>query len=327
MPLRTSLVARMAAPRHAGVVSLAAARCSRPQLAIACRAFSSDSPSDSSPKPPPTTPSASSGPSSSSPKDAGSKPKESSTSDALAALLGRRTTFGSGARRPNPFGSGDSSAAGAGSTSSPSSSLLFDILKSRAPAETSGAAASSFLGSYALRDEGAERRFAADNINGRPARGTGGTADRFRTPYPTDPLPQANQCFTLHIAANKNNTIATFTNAQGEILVTASAGNLKLKKAARGTSDAGYMTVAHLTEKALALPKENRGNEGPKRYHAVDIHREVTYTGVHLKFKGFGPGRDQAFRAVMAAGWKVLRVSDCTPVRHAGCRPRKKRRL
>ncbi|KAJ3180670.1 hypothetical protein HDU87_001783 [Geranomyces variabilis] len=327
MASRTSIVARLAAPRHAAVSSLAAAaRCSRLQLAVARRTFASDSPSDSSPKPPPTSPSASSDAPSSSPKDAGNKPKESSTSDALAALLGRRTTFGSGARRSSPFGSGESSAAG-GSTSSPSSSLLFDILKSRAPAETSGAAASSFLGSYALRDEGAERRFAADNIDGRSARGTGASGARFRTPYPTDPLPQANQCFTLHIAANKNNTIATFTNTQGEILVTASAGNLKLKKAARGTSDAGYMTVAHLTEKALALPKEKRGNEGPKRYHSVDIHREVTYTGVHLKFKGFGPGRDQAFRAVMAAGWKVLRVSDCTPVRHAGCRPRKKRRL
>ncbi|KAJ3163075.1 hypothetical protein HDU86_002244 [Geranomyces michiganensis] len=319
--LRSSLVSRLAVPRHACPRSLGLAQTLRPQLAVARRAFASDSPSDSSPKPPSSSQPTSSGASSSPPTSAG-KPRESSTSDALSALL---SSVGSApSRRSSPLTSSESSAAGSTSSLSPRSSL-FDILKSRAPTETSGAATSSFLGSFAPRDEGAERRFAADNLAGRSPRG--GSASWSRTPYSTDPLPQANQCFTLHIAANKNNTIATFTNAKGEILVTASAGNLKLKKAARGTSDAGYMTVAHLTEKALALPKEKKGNEGSKLYHSVDIHQEVTYNGVHLKFKGFGPGRDQAFRAVMAAGWKVLRVSDCTPVRHAGCRPRKKRRL
>ncbi|TPX57612.1 hypothetical protein PhCBS80983_g03760 [Powellomyces hirtus] len=138
--------------------------------------------------------------------------------------------------------------------------------------------------------------------------------------------PQPDHHITLHILANKNNTVATLTTPEGKVLTKASAGNLKLKKAARGTSDAGYQTVAYLTEKALALP-EKKGNEKAKVYHTVDVRREVMENGVHLKFKGFGPGRDQAFRAVLAAGWKVVRLSDSTAVRFAGCRPRKKRRL
>ncbi|KAI8825838.1 uncharacterized protein EV422DRAFT_491556, partial [Fimicolochytrium jonesii] len=115
----------------------------------------------------------------------------------------------------------------------------------------------------------------------------------------------------LHILANRNNTHATFTNPKGLILATATAGNLGLRKAARGTSDAGYQTVAHLAE---------------KKYHGVDLKR-ATEEGIHMKFSGFGPGRDQAFRAIVAAGWKINMITDVTPFAHGGCRPRKKRRL
>lgn len=39
----------------------------------------------------------------------------------------------------------------------------------------------------------------------------------------------------------------------------------------------------------------------------------------------FGPGRDQAFKAIRASGWKIVRITDTTPLRFGGCRPRKKR--
>ncbi|KAJ1337014.1 hypothetical protein BSLG_006774 [Batrachochytrium salamandrivorans] len=112
----------------------------------------------------------------------------------------------------------------------------------------------------------------------------------------------------LHITANRNNTIATFTDDAGKTLCWASAGTCGLKKAARGTSDAGYQAVLALTEKV----KE----------------RNIPISdGVHLRISGFGPGREQAFRAVRAAGWSLVRITDFTPYRHAGCRPKKKRRL
>ncbi|EGF76818.1 hypothetical protein BATDEDRAFT_6087, partial [Batrachochytrium dendrobatidis JAM81] len=112
----------------------------------------------------------------------------------------------------------------------------------------------------------------------------------------------------LHISANKNNTICTLTDSTGATLCWTSAGTCGLKKAARGTSDAGHQAVLALTEK-------------------VESKNITMSNGIHLRIAGFGPGREQAFRAVRAAGWSIVRISDYTSYRHAGCRPRKKRRL
>ncbi|KAL2918219.1 28S ribosomal protein S11, mitochondrial [Polyrhizophydium stewartii] len=112
----------------------------------------------------------------------------------------------------------------------------------------------------------------------------------------------------VHITASRNNTICTLTKSNGDTLCASSAGMCGLKKAARGTSDAGYQAVLALTEKA-----KQKNIEMP--------------FGVHLRLAGFGPGREQAFRAMRAAGWRIVRISDYTSYRHAGCRPRKKRSL
>ncbi len=50
---------------------------------------------------------------------------------------------------------------------------------------------------------------------------------------------------------------------------------------------------------------------------------------VHLKLSGFGPGREAASRAITGATsvFQVKRITDVTPVRHGGCRPKKARRL
>ena len=116
------------------------------------------------------------------------------------------------------------------------------------------------------------------------------------------------QYHQLHIQASKNNTIATFTDPVGKIIASCSAGMCGLKKANRGTSDGGYMTVIELIKRVTAK------NAYPK-------------DGVHLKVKGFGPGREQGFRALYASGWVIRRITDVTPYRHAGCRPPKKRKL
>ena len=124
------------------------------------------------------------------------------------------------------------------------------------------------------------------------------------------PKHEQHEPHILHVNATRNNTICTLTDYQGsqvnlgKTITWTSAGTIGLKKAKRGSSDAGYMACLSLLEKVKTIP-----------------------FGLHLKLKGFGPGREQAFRAVRAHGWQIVRISDVTPYRHAGDRPRKKRRL
>ncbi|HRF42198.1 MAG TPA: 30S ribosomal protein S11, partial [Saprospiraceae bacterium] len=42
---------------------------------------------------------------------------------------------------------------------------------------------------------------------------------------------------------------------------------------------------------------------------------------------GPGSGREAAVRAIDAAGIKVTRIQDLTPMPHNGCRPLKRRRV
>ncbi|TPX66157.1 hypothetical protein SpCBS45565_g04636 [Spizellomyces sp. 'palustris'] len=139
--------------------------------------------------------------------------------------------------------------------------------------------------------------------------------------------PNFDNHYIVHVTANRNNTVCVLTNPEGHVFTWSSAGRLKLRKAARGTPDAGYQTVIHLTELASNLPAEKKASDKQKVYHGVNIQTEVMEKGIHLKLQGFGPGRDQAFRAILAAGWRITRVTDVTKVRHAGCRPPKRRRL
>ena len=48
---------------------------------------------------------------------------------------------------------------------------------------------------------------------------------------------------------------------------------------------------------------------------------------IEVKIKGPGGGREAAVRALQAAGLKVTKIMDVTPIPHNGCRPPKKRRV
>jgi len=48
---------------------------------------------------------------------------------------------------------------------------------------------------------------------------------------------------------------------------------------------------------------------------------------VEVFVKGPGSGREAAIRAIDAAGIKVQRIVDVTPIPHNGCRPPKRRRV
>lgn len=113
----------------------------------------------------------------------------------------------------------------------------------------------------------------------------------------------AKHMYILHAQCSRNNTLLTLADAKHRTLGWSSGGTIGLKKAARGTSDAAYQATTTLL----------------KRFPNLGL--------VHLKLQGFGPGREQIFRACRASGSTLGRITDVTCIAHGGCRPRKKRRL
>ena len=108
-----------------------------------------------------------------------------------------------------------------------------------------------------------------------------------------------------HIHATFNNTIITMTDQQGNTITWASAGT------------AGFKGSRKSTPFAARLAAEQ----------AIKAAQNLGIQEVDLIVKGPGPGRENAIRAVQAAGIKVRSISDITPVPHNGCRPPKKRRV
>ncbi|OLY84424.1 30S ribosomal protein S11 [Smittium mucronatum] len=118
-----------------------------------------------------------------------------------------------------------------------------------------------------------------------------------------------HQSHVLHVKASSNNTLLSLTNLNGDVLVASSGGCLTgFKKAGRAGHEAAYQATAKLIEKAAA--------------------KNLSITGLELKFKGLGPGREACFKALRTlSDWHIMRISDVTPIPFNGCRPRKARRL
>lgn len=109
----------------------------------------------------------------------------------------------------------------------------------------------------------------------------------------------------VHIFASFNNTIVTITDPQGNTVAWGSSGS------------AGFKGSRKSTPFAARLAAEQ----------AIKTAQNLGIQEVDLIVKGPGPGRENAIRAVQAAGIKVRSISDVTPVPHNGCRPPKKRRV
>jgi small subunit ribosomal protein S11 len=108
-----------------------------------------------------------------------------------------------------------------------------------------------------------------------------------------------------HIQSSFNNTIVTLTDAEGNVLSWASAGELGFRGSKKSTPYAAQM-AAETAAKAASV-------YGLK---TVDV-----------MVKGPGSGREAAIRALSAAGLEVVSIKDVTPVPHNGCRPPKRRRV
>jgi small subunit ribosomal protein S11 len=112
--------------------------------------------------------------------------------------------------------------------------------------------------------------------------------------------PASKPMFVLHANCTRNNTILNLSSTK--TLKVVSCGMVGFKKARRGTTDAAYKATTKILEDTK-----------------IDL--------LHLKLKGFGPGREQVFRAVRSLHIAIGRITDVTPIAHGGCRPRKARRI
>jgi len=110
----------------------------------------------------------------------------------------------------------------------------------------------------------------------------------------------------VHILATFNNTIVTFTDAQGGALTAASAGGCGFRGSKKGTAYAAQVAA----EKAGQAAKQMHG------FSKADVY-----------VKGVGLGRDAAIRALSGLDIQVEKIVDVTGVPHGGVRPKKARRI
>ncbi|KAN0064962.1 hypothetical protein ACQY0O_002020 [Thecaphora frezii] len=118
----------------------------------------------------------------------------------------------------------------------------------------------------------------------------------------------------LHILSSRNNTILTLTNPEGEPLASSSGGSVGFKKAARSGYEAGYRAAFTMFAKIA------------EKRDAWRIHN------LELLWNGFGQGREAVYRALMAGEGQetrqlVVKMTDKTPIKIGGVRPKKRRML
>lgn len=110
----------------------------------------------------------------------------------------------------------------------------------------------------------------------------------------------------VHVQATFNNTIVAFTDANGGVLTTASAGACGFRGSKKGTAYAAQVAA-------------ERAGQAAKQQYGM--------TKADVFIKGIGLGRDAAVRALSGLDIQVESIKDVTGAPHGGVRPRKARRM
>lgn len=110
----------------------------------------------------------------------------------------------------------------------------------------------------------------------------------------------------VHIQASFNNTIITFTDAQGGALTASSSGACGFRGSKKGTAYAAQVAC------------EKAGNAARQQYG---------FSKADVFVKGVGLGRESAVRTLNTLGIAVESIKDVTGVAHGGVRPKKARRV
>lgn len=109
----------------------------------------------------------------------------------------------------------------------------------------------------------------------------------------------------VYVQASFNNIIISLTNKAGQVISWASAGKAGFRGSKKNTPYAAQVAAS----------------DAAKVAYEAGMRTALVYV------KGPGAGREAAIRGVDAAGIKVSRIKDVTPIPHNGCRPPKKRRV
>lgn len=118
----------------------------------------------------------------------------------------------------------------------------------------------------------------------------------------------------LFINSSRNNTILTLTSPSGDPLASASGGSVGFKKSARSGYEAGYRAAFAM------FGKINEFKDAWRMQH------------VEVLWNGFGQGREAVFRALLAGEGQatkelISKMTDKTPIKIGGVRPKKRRML
>ena len=109
----------------------------------------------------------------------------------------------------------------------------------------------------------------------------------------------------VHIQATFNNTIVTVSDAFGNTISWASAGELGFRGSRKSTPFAAQSASETAAKAAM----------------------EHGLKSVEVFIKGPGAGRESAIRALETVGLQITMIKDVTPIPHNGCRPPKRRRV
>ncbi|MGH8273074.1 MAG: 30S ribosomal protein S11 [Gammaproteobacteria bacterium] len=109
----------------------------------------------------------------------------------------------------------------------------------------------------------------------------------------------------VHVHASFNNTIITFADRKGNALSWATAGGSGFRGSRKSTPFAAQVAA-------------ERAGTGAQEYGVKNLEVQIN---------GPGPGRESAVRALNGMGFRVMSITDVTPLPHNGCRPPKKRRV
>jgi small subunit ribosomal protein S11 len=108
-----------------------------------------------------------------------------------------------------------------------------------------------------------------------------------------------------HVKASFNNTIVSISDPAGRVIAWSSAGKVDFSGSRKSSAFAATVAAQDAGKIAASM--------GMKE--------------VEVNLNGPGAGRESAVRGLQSAGLTITLIRDTTPVRHNGCRPRKRRRV
>jgi|ERR671915_496493 small subunit ribosomal protein S11 len=108
-----------------------------------------------------------------------------------------------------------------------------------------------------------------------------------------------------YIYSTFNNTTVSVTDAEGNVIASASAGTVGFKGSRKGTAFAAQRAAEQAARRGVDMGLRQ-----------IDVF-----------IKGPGAGREAAIRSLQGAGLVVTSIRDVTPIPHNGVRPPKRRRV